>query len=141
MDRLLHLDRTLDELDPPAWAPPGGDATPLVRTVHGLRQVPLRALGPADLRTLVSQQVALPYVLPLAVGLLIDEPMLDAYFYEGDLLLAAVDAPASAWGLFPDLRERLCKVITGLPDSAVSGLPRGSAENLARFATHPEPLP
>ncbi|MYS07423.1 hypothetical protein GTW71_13490 [Streptomyces sp. SID6041] len=138
MDRLLHLDRTLDQLDPPAWAPPGVHTTALVRTVHELRQVPLRALGPADLRTLVTQQVALPHVLPLTVGLLLDEPMLDAYFYEGDLLLAAVDAPASAWSLFPDLRVRLCDVIKSLPDSAVSGLPRGSVESLARFVADPE---
>ncbi|MFD0163599.1 contact-dependent growth inhibition system immunity protein [Streptomyces decoyicus] len=71
MVHLLHLDRTLDELNPPHWAPPAADATQLVRTVHELRRVPLRELGPADLRTLLSQQVALPYVLPLAVRLLI----------------------------------------------------------------------
>lgn len=140
MDRLLHLDRTLDELDPPAWAPPGSDATRLVRRVHELRRVALGELGPADLRTLVSQQVALSYVLPLAVCLLLDEPMLDAYFYEGDLLLAAVNAPASAWDMFPDLRTRLRTVITALPDTAVAVLPRGAAEELTRFVARPESL-
>lgn len=71
MDRLLHPDRTLEELDPPAWAHPGSDATRLVRRVHGLRRVPLGELGPADLRTLISQQVAPSYVLPLAARLLL----------------------------------------------------------------------
>ena len=140
MDHLLHLDRTLDELDPPRWTPPAADATRLVRTVHELRCVPLGELGPADLRTLVSQQVALPYVLPLAVRLLIEEPLLDAYFYEGDLLLAAVSAPASAWALLPELGARLRTVITTLPETAVSGLPRGAAEELARFVAQPESL-
>ncbi|MEH0580529.1 contact-dependent growth inhibition system immunity protein [Streptomyces sp. B21-108] len=107
MDRLLYLDRTLEELDPPRWAPPAADATHLVRTVHELRRVPLGALSAADLRTLLSQQVALPYVLPLAVRLLIEEPLFDAYFYEGDLLLTAVNAPASAWALLPELGARL----------------------------------
>ncbi|MFB7026797.1 MULTISPECIES: contact-dependent growth inhibition system immunity protein [unclassified Streptomyces] len=134
MDPLLHLDRTLDELDPPRWAPPGGDATLLVRKVHELRRVPLGALGPADLRTLVSQQVALPYVLPLAVRLLLEEPLLDAYFYEGDLLLAAVNVPPSVWSLFPDLGTRLRAAITALPETAVAYLPHGAAEELARFA-------
>ncbi|MET7290969.1 contact-dependent growth inhibition system immunity protein [Streptomyces griseoloalbus] len=133
MDHLLHLDRTLDELDPPRWAPPAADATRLVRTVHELRRVPLGELGPADLRTLVTQQVALPYVLPLAVRLLIEEPLLDAYFYEGDLLLAVVDAPASAWTLLPEPGARLRAVITTLPEAAVAGLPRGAPEALARF--------
>ncbi|MGW1787337.1 contact-dependent growth inhibition system immunity protein [Streptomyces sp. NPDC002143] len=140
MDRLLHLDRTLDEVDPPRWAPPAADATHLMRTVHELRRVPLGELSAADLRTLVSQQVALPYVLPLAVRLLIEEPLLDAYFYEGDLLLAAVNAPASAWVLLPEPGARLRAVITTLPEATVAGLPRGAAEDLARFVARPESL-
>jgi hypothetical protein len=140
MDHLLHLDRTLDELDPPRWAPPDADATHLVRKVHELRRVRLGDLGPADLRTLISQQVALPHVLPLAVRLLLEEPLLDAYFYEGDLLLAAVDAPQSAWALLPELDRRLRAVITTLPEAAVLELPRGAAEKLARFVARPAPL-
>ncbi|MGW2631260.1 contact-dependent growth inhibition system immunity protein [Streptomyces chattanoogensis] len=138
MDPLLHVDRTLDELDPPRWTPPAADATPLVRKVHGLRRVPLSELGPADLRTLIAQQAALPYVLPLAVRLLLEEPLLDAYFYDGDLLLAAVDAPASAWALLPDLGDRLRAVITTLPETAVADLPRGATEKLARFVARLE---
>ncbi|OEJ37372.1 hypothetical protein AR457_32985 [Streptomyces agglomeratus] len=140
MDRLLHLDRSLDERDPPRWTPPDADATHLVRKVHELRRVPQSELGPADLRTLLSQQVALPYVLPLAVSLLLDEPLLDAYFHEGDMLLAAVSAPASAWALLPDLGARLRAVITTLPEAAVADLPRGAAEELARFVARPESL-
>ncbi|MFC9757064.1 contact-dependent growth inhibition system immunity protein [Streptomyces sp. NPDC056921] len=97
MDPRLHLDRILDDLDPPCWTPPAADATRLVRRVHELRRVRLEELGPADLRILISQQVALPCVLPIAVRLLLEEPLLDASFYEGDLLLTAVSAPASAW--------------------------------------------
>ncbi|MFJ9871398.1 contact-dependent growth inhibition system immunity protein [Streptomyces sp. NPDC101165] len=138
MDRLLHLDRTLDELDLPCWTPPAAGATHLVRKVHELRRVPLGELIPADLRVLISQRVALPYVLPLAVGLLLKEPLLDAYFYEGDLLLAAVNAPASAWALLPDLGARLRTVITTLPAAAVADLPRGAAEELAGFVARPE---
>jgi hypothetical protein len=138
VDHLLHLDRTLDELDPPRWGPPDADATNLIRKVHGLRHIPLGDLSPADLRMLVSQQVALPYVLPLAVRLLVEDPLLDASFYEGDLLLAAVRAPSSAWSLMPDLHARLRAVITALPETAIAELPRGAAENLARFVTRPE---
>ncbi|MFI8500606.1 contact-dependent growth inhibition system immunity protein [Streptomyces sp. NPDC085524] len=136
MDRLLHLNRTLDELDPPRWRDPAGDATHLVRKVHALRCIPLGELQPADLRTLISQRVGLPYVLPLAVQLLLDEPLLDAYFYEGDLLLAAVDAPASAWAVLPELAAQLGAVIEALPEAAVTDLPKGAAADLTRFASH-----
>jgi len=73
MDLLLHLDRTLDELDAPCWPAPPADATRLIRTVHELRRVPLRELRPTDLRMLTAQQVALSYVVPLAVRLLLEE--------------------------------------------------------------------
>jgi hypothetical protein len=137
MDRLLHLDRTLDELDPPRWPAPPAEATRLVHTVHQLRRVPLGKLSPADLRTLIPQQVALPYVLPLAVRHLLDEPLLEAYFYPGDLLLAAVNAPDSAWDLMPDLTTQLRTVVMALPEASVTDLPRGAAEQLARFAQRP----
>jgi len=41
MDRLLHLDRTPDDLDPPRWTAPGADATRLVHKVHELCRAPL----------------------------------------------------------------------------------------------------
>ncbi|MFD9725324.1 contact-dependent growth inhibition system immunity protein [Streptomyces sp. NPDC059072] len=133
MDHLLHLGRTLDELDPPRWADPAGDATHLVRKVHALRRVPLGDLRPADLRTLISQRVGLQYVLPLAVQLLMDEPLLDAYFYEGDLLLATVNAPTSAWAALPELAAQLRAVIAAQPAAAVRGLPMGAEADLTRF--------
>ncbi|MCX4612986.1 MULTISPECIES: contact-dependent growth inhibition system immunity protein [Streptomyces] len=128
-----------------SWTHPGERLLPLtptrlVRTVHELRRVPLGEVSAADLRTLLSQRVALPYVLPLAVRLLIEEPLLDACFDEGDLLLAAVNAPASAWALLPEPGARLRAVITTLPEAMVRGLTRGAAEDLARFVARPEIL-
>ncbi|MFE7183837.1 contact-dependent growth inhibition system immunity protein [Streptomyces erythrochromogenes] len=133
MNPVLHLDRTLDELDPPRWTPPGAGSTPPVHRVHRLRRVPLGELRPSDLRTLVAQRVALPFVLPLAVRLPAEEPLLDAYFYEGDLLLATVTVPAEAWAALPELEARLRAVVAGLPRAAVEELPRGGAGELERF--------
>ncbi|MDX3537129.1 contact-dependent growth inhibition system immunity protein [Streptomyces sp. MB09-01] len=124
MERLLHLDRTLDELHGPPWPPAPADTTQLVARVHALRSRPLSTLTPADLRTLVAQQVSLPYTLPLAVTLLLEDPMLDAYFYEGDLLLAVLALPASAWALFPDLAAQLTAAVEGLPPAATAELAR-----------------
>lgn len=133
MNPLLHLDHTLDEVDPPRWPEPDADATRLVSTVHALRRVKLGDLSPGDLRMLVAQRVALHCTLPLAALLLLEEPLLDATFYPGDLLLTAAGVPDSAWALLPDLRERLSSVITGLPDADLAELPRGSTGELARF--------
>ncbi|MEU3724326.1 contact-dependent growth inhibition system immunity protein [Streptomyces sp. NPDC031705] len=133
MEHLLHLDRTLDELDPPRWTLPDSGVTRLMERVHALRRVPLRELGPGDLRMLVTQQVALPYVVPLAVRLLLEEPLLDASFYEGDLLLATVRLPDAVWAVLPDLGVRLSAVVAALPEVAVAELPSGAAEQFGRF--------
>ncbi|WP_328764976.1 MULTISPECIES: contact-dependent growth inhibition system immunity protein [unclassified Streptomyces] len=130
MARLLHLDRTLDELDTPAWPPTPPDASRLVAKVHALRRKRLDELTPADLNTLVGQDVALPYVLPLAVALLLREPLLDAYYYPGDLLLNVVTRPQAAWTPLPDQAGALAAVLPCLPTEE---LPRGAAVGLARF--------
>ncbi|MFD7911023.1 contact-dependent growth inhibition system immunity protein [Streptomyces sp. NPDC059752] len=122
MTRLLHLDRTLDELDGPPWPPPPSPTTTLVTKVHALRRTRLGDLTPADLRTLITQEVGLPYALPLAVRLLLEDPLLDAYFYPGDLLLGALGRPESAWALFPDLREELAAVVADLPEEELAQL-------------------
>lgn len=122
MTRLLPLDRTLDELDGPPWPPPPSPTTTLVTKVHALRRKRLGDLTPADLRTLITQEVGLPHVLPLAVRLLLEDPLLDAYFYPGDLLLAALGRPESAWALFPDLREELTAVVADLPEEQLAEL-------------------
>ncbi|MFF7336802.1 contact-dependent growth inhibition system immunity protein [Streptomyces sp. NPDC008163] len=139
MALLLHLDRTLDELDPPRWPDPPADATHLVRKVHTLRRVPLRELRAADLRTLVSQGVALPNVVPLAVRLLVDDPLLDAYFYPGDLLLATVNVPPPVWTLLPDLAAQLRTALSDLPETDLATLPLGAADEIARFIAGAEP--
>ncbi|MGW4233190.1 hypothetical protein ACWEF9_28650 [Streptomyces sp. NPDC004980] len=79
--------------------------------------------------------MALIHVLPLAVRLLPAEPLLDACFHEGDLLLAVVNATASTWAPLSDLGARPGAVITTLPEAAVAGLPCGAAEQLACFVT------
>ncbi|MFJ6483635.1 MULTISPECIES: contact-dependent growth inhibition system immunity protein [unclassified Streptomyces] len=122
MTRLLHLDRTLDELDGPPWPPPPSPTTNLVTKVYALRRKRLGDLTPADLRALITQEVGLPYVLPLAVRLLLNDPLLDAYFYPGDLLLAAFGRPEPAWALFPDLREQLVAVVADLPEEELARL-------------------
>ncbi|MFF0138882.1 contact-dependent growth inhibition system immunity protein [Streptomyces sp. NPDC005227] len=133
MNPLLHLGRTLDEVDPPRWPAPDADATRLVRTVHELRRAKLGDLRPGDLRVLVAQRVALHCTLPLAALLLLEEPLLDATFHPGDLLLTAAGAPDSAWALLPDLRTRLSAVIAALREADLAELPRGSTGELARF--------
>ena len=104
---------TLDQLDPPAWGPAPEDATTLVRRVHALRGVPLESLSIGDLRVLIAQDVAREPLVPVAVGVLRDRPLLEGDLYPGNLLLAVLRVPEAHWSAHPEqlaaLREGLAR--------------------------------
>ncbi|MGP3988423.1 contact-dependent growth inhibition system immunity protein [Streptomyces sp. 3N207] len=127
MSRLLHLDRTLDELEGAPWPDPPPDSTALVKNVHALRKKELAALTVEDLRTLTLQNVGLPFVLPLALQVLRRDPLAEGRYYEGDLLSAVLRQPAEAWKVFPDLAEELADIV-----SSLSGTTSGTADHLDR---------
>jgi hypothetical protein len=97
------------------------------------RRQPLADLTPEDLRLLVSQRVALAHVLPIAVRLLTENPLISGDYYDGDLLLAVVGVPDNGWNRLSVTVSRPAAAITGLPDAATANLPKGSTEVLARF--------
>ncbi|MBL1097314.1 contact-dependent growth inhibition system immunity protein [Streptomyces coffeae] len=115
MSRLLHRDRTLEELDGVRWPDPPDNATGLVRTVHALRQRKLGALTVEDLRTLIAQNVGLPFLLPLALEVLRDDPLAEARYYEGDLLSVVLRCDPAVWAMLPDVADALLAVVSGLP--------------------------
>src|SRR5690349_2817974 len=114
---------TLDQVDPPAGGPAPEDATALVRRVHTLRTVPLRSLSTGDLRVLIAQDVARQTLVPIAVGMLRDRPLLEGDFYPGDLLLAVLRVPEAHWSAHPEqlaaLREALARLEPEDPDYPV----------------------
>ena len=105
---------TLDDVDPPAWPAPAADATALIRRVHALRAVPLANLTAEDLRLLISQDVARPTLVPLALEVLHRDPLIEGAHYPGDLLQAVLCVPDVHWRAHPGqllaLRECLSRL-------------------------------
>ncbi|GJF33812.1 hypothetical protein KNE206_65120 [Kitasatospora sp. NE20-6] len=116
--------RSLDDLEG-AWPAPPPGATRLVTAVHAARRRPVGDLSVEELRLLVGQNVGLPYVLPLAVAVLRDDPMAEGDFYPGDLLSAVVTRHPAVWAVFPDLRHALRPALadpTTLPPDLRAGV-------------------
>ena len=106
---------TLEQIEGDVWGDPPPDPTALVARVHRLRQVPIASLDADALRVLVAQQIGLPTVMPLVLAHLEADPMLEANFYPGDLLVAVLKLPAAYWSAHPAQRpiiERLADGIT-----------------------------
>lgn len=64
---------------------------------HALIDRRLGELDAADLAFCLRQQIAVAAVMDRVIEVLVSRPLLEAEFYEGDLLLAAIHAERSGW--------------------------------------------
>ncbi|GAB3700609.1 hypothetical protein GCM10028815_07130 [Mariniluteicoccus flavus] len=73
------------------------EATSLQVRATLARRVPVSQLTPEDLRLLLGQQIDPELVMPIAVGRLRTDPLMEGDLYEGDVLEAALGLPDALW--------------------------------------------
>ncbi len=92
MDNNL-LNESLEEIENDYWKitefPTG-----LVEKCFYLRKKKLKDMQPGDLRVLATQKIGLRYTIPLSLDYLKENILIDAGFYEGDLLEAILNVPS-----------------------------------------------
>ncbi|MFF7547164.1 contact-dependent growth inhibition system immunity protein [Streptomyces canus] len=130
MTRRPNCDRSLEELERDRWSAPPVDATRLVATAHALRRRPIGELTVEDMRLLIGQDVGLPYLLPLALNVLRDNPMAEGDMYEGDLLAAVLTRSPAVWTESSGLGLELRAIVSELTD-----LPPDLQQKVERFRT------
>ena len=79
-----------------------------------LHEMPLAALSPGDLHTLISEGIGLQHLMSLALARLEESPLQQVNTYAGDLLSSVLSAPTSFWSVNPLLRKRLLALKSGL---------------------------
>jgi len=133
-----HIDRrkTLEELEGSNWGDPDG-GTSLVQKCHQLRRVPLQELTPSDLRFLITQQIGLLWLVPLALEILNADPLIDAGYYTGDLLCAVVDVPEAYWTRQVDMAEGLHRIVDQVRE-LLRSMDESSARIVRETLTAPE---
>jgi len=97
-------EKSIDELEGVSMRPPFPSG--MVERIAEARRVPIADLSLGDLRLLVSQGVALSYLLPITLEHLDRQPLVRAELYAGDLLSATLHAE-DRYGMTPEQRERL----------------------------------
>jgi hypothetical protein len=65
---------------------------------------------------MIGQGIGLPFLIPLAVERLEEEPLAAGDFYAGDLLQAVLRAGETFWVYHPDLFQRVRKVVARVRD-------------------------
>lgn len=128
MTRRLNRDRSLEELEHDCWPAPEADTTRLIATAHALRRRPIGELTVEDMRLLIGQSIGLPYLLPLAVEVLRENPMAEGHMYEGDLLSAVLTRNPAVWTESSELAREFRAIVAELTD-----LPPGLQQKVERF--------
>ncbi len=101
---------SLEELEGDVWGEPEFFSS-LVLRCHELRKKPFNEFVPSDLRILIGQQIGLTYLMPLALHVLEWEPLLDAEYYQGDLLSNLVQIDPSNFQAHPEWLERSIPIV------------------------------
>lgn len=110
--RLEDRDRSLAWLEGENWGTPEFDSY-VVRTSHALRRKPLRDLTAEEIRLALGQppfEPSLPYLVPLALELLKDDPLLAVASYDGDLLRNLLRIPESYWAQWPEQKAEATRL-------------------------------
>jgi hypothetical protein len=107
--------RSLEEIVNDRWGDPPADATRLISTAYALRKQPVGALDAEGLRLLISQQIGLDTLVPLAIDHVQRNPLAEGDFYPGDLVDALMRrVPESYWQAHEDQRTRVRAVAEAL---------------------------
>ena len=93
---MIDTNKSIEELEIDFWGEPTFDSY-VVTTCHKARQKPIKLLSNAEIRCLIGQKTGLKYLLPIAVDILKNEPLIDITYFEGDLLLSLLRLEISDW--------------------------------------------
>jgi hypothetical protein len=107
---MLDEPRTLEQIDGQNWGSPETAPTGMVARCLRLRRTPLKNISLGDLRLLISQQIGLRTLVPTALRLVSQEPLLEADLYPGDLLSALLRIDKNYWSKTSVDRDQLVLV-------------------------------
>jgi CDI immunity proteins len=102
--------KSLQELEQDDWEQPEYTSH-LVQTCYRLWHVPLEYFETEDLRIMIGQQFSLPFLVPLALEKLEENPLAEGDYYPGDLLKVVLQIPEEFWGAQPDMRNALRRIV------------------------------
>jgi hypothetical protein len=88
--------KSIEELESDYWKD-RDFPTGLIESCYQFRKIPIKDLSIGQLRTLISQNIGLKFILPKAFALLNTNILVEAELYPGDLLNAVLNVERAAW--------------------------------------------
>lgn len=102
--------KTLEALEKDYWKDPGSCSN-LVLTCHQLRKKQLKDFDAENLRIMITQQIGLKYLVPLAMEKLEENILAEGNLYEGDLLYAVLSVNADYWKSNQGLKAQMSEIV------------------------------
>lgn len=99
----------LEKLEPHTVFPK--EITSLVGREIEFAKKPLRDLTPENLRFMIQQKLGWKYLIPMAIEVLTENPLISADYYEGDLLKSVVSVDKKFWKNNPELWYEVEEII------------------------------
>ena len=81
-----------------------------VQKSYELMDKKLKFFEPEDLRLMIGQNFGLKYLMPIAISVLKETPLIEANFYEGDLLFVVLNADKQFWDDHPELKSEVIQL-------------------------------
>lgn len=107
--------KSIAELERRHWPKLGPDASHFHRRCYDAVTKPISELSVADLRLLISQDIGLEFVLPIALAIVEKEPLLESEHFRGDLLTAILAASKNFYQEHPEICARVEKLLAIVP--------------------------
>ena len=104
--------QSLEILERQSWGEALNAPTNLVRRCIELRKIPIADFSASDLRLMIGQQFGLPYLIPIAIEKLQGNLLVEADYYEGDLLSTVLDIDAKFWKSNPNYWTQVSKLLS-----------------------------
>lgn len=100
----FDINKNLEELEDEIWEDvPTEEKSNLIGRALQLRRRPLKKFSNDDLRFMIGQEIGLKYLVPLAIEILIENPLAQGVYYEGDLLSSVLEVNQNFWRENPQL--------------------------------------
>ena len=103
--------KSIEELENDYWKDLEEFPTGLVKRCYEYRKIPLSQLTTEQIRTLISQQIGLKFLIGLAMEKLEQNILEEGDLYKGDLLETVSKIPSEFWNKHPTERQILNEII------------------------------
>lgn len=104
--------KSLEVLENNKWPDEKEYLTGLIKRCHDYRKIPVGKLTVGELRTLIGQNIGLPYLVPIAIDFLKTDVLIEGDLYPGDLLDSVLSIEKTFWTQQLDLKRLLVDLIT-----------------------------